>query len=251
VAQLRLFTSPVAALTLGVLLAFPSGCAHYYWPASQLESPEVTGNAWGEGRIGHLEPLSIQSGTDLIEPAEIQRPDTFTGETADPILSSSLINYAFGTTLAITPEIDVGVRISPFAPVLARGKYQLYGDPESKAQPGNLSLSAAAAVGFLLATFDGESVAFYTGNASLIGGYRFFKSHTVSFSPVLSLAGISGVGTASGTGLRYGAGVGYQYDAEALVWRVELIGLSGSFSQSTGPTQAGGFFPGMLLGLKL
>jgi hypothetical protein len=237
-------------LTLLALATLQSGCAHYYWPANRLESPEVIGKLEEGGKFGHLEILAIQSGTDLLEPAETQATDPETGTTPDPALSKSMINYAFGANFSVTPEFDVGIKLMPYAPVLTRVKYQLTGDPESKAQAGNLSASAAASAGLLWGNFDGESMTFYTGHVSLIGGYRFFKNHVASLAPFVSLAGISGIGDASGTGFRYGGGLGYQYDAEALILRLELIWASGSFSQTTGSVQAGGLFPGMLLALK-
>ena len=91
---------------------------------------------------------------------------------------------------------------------------------------------------------------FYCGNASLIGGWRFSQNHLLALAPYLSFAGISGIGAASGSGLRFGASLSYQYDAAALITRVELNYASGSFSQTAGSMQAGGIFPAALLGLK-
>jgi hypothetical protein len=229
-----------------------SGCAHYYWPASQLETPEAIGNNWGDpGRLGRLEIAAIQSGTDLLEPASEQGSDPETGVTPDPTLAMSFPTYAFGVNVGVMPELDVGIRAAPFAPVLGRVKYQMYGDPELKAAAGNLSVSAAASVGLLLATYSGESVTFYQGTGTVIGGYRFAKNHVASLAPFVGMAGISGVGDASGSGFRFGGSLGYQYDAEALIWRMELTWASGSVSQASGSAQAGGFFPGIILGVKL
>lgn len=242
---------PTLRLTLLTLAIVQSGCAHYYWPASRLDSPEVIGKSESGGHVAQLELLGIQSGTDLLTPSETQSSDPETGETPDPALAKSMINYAFGTMIAVTPELEAGLKITPYAPLLTRVKYQLTGEPESKAQAGNLSASAAGSLGLLLARFDGETATFYTGNAALIGGYRFAKNHLASLAPFVSFAGLSGVGEASGNGFRFGGSLGYQYIAEALSWRLELTWASGSFSQASGSKQAGGFFPGMVMGLKL
>jgi hypothetical protein len=224
-----------------------AGCAHYYLPANQLDSPETI----GPDRIGRLELVGIQSGTDLLTPASPQSPDPKTGKTPDPVLSLSPVNYAFGVSVAITPELDLGIKIQPFAPFIARAQYQLSGAPESKAEAGNLSLSAGVSGGLLVATYNGENATFYSANAALIGGWRFARHHIASLAPFFSLAGISGVGTASGNGTRFGAGLGYQYDVEALIIRAELTYASGTIAQESGAANAGGFFPGLLMGLKL
>jgi hypothetical protein len=235
------------ALIALTALAAQSGCAHYYLPASQLESPETV----GPDRIGRLELVGIQSGTDLLTAPTKQAADPTTGTVSDPVLSSSLINYAFGVTLAVTPVLDVGIKLEPFAPLLARAKYQFIGDPESKAHVGNLSLSASGSGGLLLARYNANGVTFYSFNAAVIGGYRLFEHHLFSLAPFFNLAGISGIDPASGSATLYGASLGYQYDAEALILRGELTWASGSVSQSAGSANAGGFFPGLLIGFKL
>jgi hypothetical protein len=140
------------------------------------------------------------------------------------------------------------LRFQPYAPVIARGKYQFYGEPESTAQRGNWSASASASGGILPAS---GGVLFYSGTGAVIGGYRFAERHLASLAPFLSLAGISGVGTASGSGMRYGGSLGYQYDIESLILRAELTWASGSISQAQGSANAGGIFPGAMLGFKL
>ncbi|MGK5081793.1 hypothetical protein WDW37_00685 [Bdellovibrionota bacterium FG-1] len=228
-----------------------SGCAHYYFPANSLESPETL----GPDRIARLEIAAIQSGTDLITPAKAQPTNAETGKTPDPVLESQR-GYAFGTMLAVRPNIDVGIRIQPMAPVLVRGKYQFYGAPESQASAYNLSLCGAANGGLLIGQASGNTVTFYTGQAAFIGGFRFATRHMVSLSPFLSLAGLSGVTNAAGSGMRYGAGLGYQYDVESVIFRTELIWAAGSMSISdpslaSSSANAGGFFPGALLGFRL
>jgi hypothetical protein len=240
----------IASLLL-LLLTLPCGCAHYYWPGNQLESPEAIGPAIDGGKVAHLEILSIQSGTDLVAQPEKQATDPKTGVAPDPVLSTSFPEYAFSAAIAVHPRLDVGVRIAPFAPVQLKAKYQLSGEPESKARAGDWSAALAGYGGLLLGTYNSAGVTFYTGGASVIGGFRFAQSHLAILSPYLSFAGLSGVGDASGSGLRYGASVGYQYDAESLLLKLELTWASGSFTQQAGSTQAGGFFPGATLGLKL
>jgi len=201
-----------------IWLSAQTGCAHYYLPASQLETPEAT----GPDRIGRLELVGIQSGTDLLNAS-----------------TESLVNYAFGVSFAITPALDLGLKLEPFAPVLVRAKYQFWGAPESQAHSGNFSASISGSSGLLLSTYNGSSVTFYSFNAAVIGGYRFAEHHLASLAPFFSLAGISGIGNASGTTTLAGASLGYQYDAEALILRAELTWASSAF------------YPGLLLGLKL
>jgi hypothetical protein len=235
------------AVALTLSMSVLSGCAHYYLPVSQLETPEAT----GPDRIGRLELVGIQSGVDLISTPTQQPTDPKTGKTPDPTLSESPINYVFGATLAVTRELDVGIKIEPFAPLVLRGKYQFMGDPESQADAGNFSISGSASGGLLFSTYQGNGVSFFSFTGAVIGGYRIWKHHLASLSPFFNVAGLSGVGTPSGTGTLYGASLGYQYDAEALIVRAELTWCAGSFSQETGSVNPGGFYPGLLMGLKL
>lgn len=235
-------------LTSLSLLFLCSGCAHYYWPTSQLESPEAT----SPDRIGRLEILSIQSGSDLMALPSTQPKDPTTGVTPDPQLAMTPLSFGFGFVTGITRELEVGVRIQPFAPMLARVKYQLLGPPEGQSANGDFALAANASGGLLLATYAGSAVTFYTANGALLAGIRFGTHHLASLAPFFSLAGLSGTGASAGSGTKFGASLGYQYDSEALILRAELTWASGSYTQaSTGPTQAGGIFPGALFGLKL
>src|SRR5262245_46378428 len=104
-----------------------TGCAHYYLPASQLETPETL----GPEQVARLEILGIQSGTDLVSEPQIQPTDPETGKTPDPTLEATPANYTFGAWININPQLDIGVRFEPYAPALVRVKYQLMGDPES------------------------------------------------------------------------------------------------------------------------
>jgi hypothetical protein len=228
-------------------LVLLSGCAHYYLPASQLETPESV----GPERIGRIELLGIQSGTDLIATPQQQAPDPVTGTKPDPALETAPVNYVFGAWVAINPKLDLGIRFAPEAPVLARAKYQLYGEPESTARAGNWSASVSGSGGALLSTYNGSGVTFYEAIGSLIGGWRFGDHHVASLAPFFCYSGLSGVGIASGSGSRFRASLGYQYDVESLLLRAELTWASGSFAQQTGSANAGGIFPGAVLGLKL
>jgi hypothetical protein len=240
-------------LTLGLTLAalaalvLQSACAHYYLPANSLETPEAVGGFDSGTRYGRLELIGIQSGTDLITPPTVQPTDPKTGQTPNPELQWAPVNYAFGVTLGITPELDVGIKIEPFAPTLARVKYQFYGEPETKAESGNLSVAGAGSGGIVF----GNGATFYSAQAALIAGYRFAAHHLASLAPFFNFAGLSGEGTASGNGTRYGASLGYQYDIDALILRVDLTWASGTFTQQSGPASDGGLFPGLLVGLKL
>jgi hypothetical protein len=233
----------LALLTPAVL----TGCAHYYLPTNQLDTPETI----GPDRVGRLELISFQSGPDLIAEPETQSTDPETGKTPDPVLPMSLPNFGFGAWVKVDRDIDVGLRIQPFAPVLARAKYLLYGEPESKSDVGNLTAAVAGQLGLLLGSFEGESVAYYSGQTSLLGGWRFAQRHLLSLAPFLGFANISGVGTSSGSSFRFGAGLGYQYTIEDLFLRAELTWAAGSVSQQSGSVNAGGFFPGAMLGFKL
>jgi hypothetical protein len=234
-------------LLAAVFMFFLTGCAHYYLPASQLESPEAV----GPDRVGRLELAGIQSGTDLMIKPTPGSPDPTTGAVPDPSLSMTPANYVFGAWVSLNPKLDLGVRFSPFAPPVVRIKYQVYGEPESTAQVGNWSASLNGTGGFLFGSLDGVGVTFYTATAAVIGGYRFAEHHVASLAPFFNLAGISGVGTASGSGNRLGASLGYQYDIESLLLRAELTWATGSVSQTAGSAKMGGFFPGALVGFKL
>ena len=177
-------------------------------------------------------------------------------------MQESIPNYIFGAMVRVTPELDLGLRFSPFAPVVLRGQYQLYGDSESAAKAGNLSLSGVLSGGLLLATYDGAGLTFYSINAAVVGGWRFFAHHIVSVAPFFNFAGlslggapassgngtgsVSSSGSSSGsslTGTRFGASLGYQYDAEALIFRAELTYASGSVSLGSISADDSGFFP--------
>lgn len=228
-----------------------TGCAHYYLPAGSLDSPETI----GPERVAQLEVLTLQSGTDLVNAATPRAADPETGKEPDPALDLAPINYALGAWLRVRPDLDVGVRIQPYAPLIARVKYQLYGAPESQARAGNWSAAGLASAGLLVgsapAATSADSVVFYSARAGLIGGRRFGARHLASLSPFFSLAGISGPASITGSGTRFGAGLGYQYDIESVVARLELTWASGSFSQNAAPADAGGWFPGATLAFKL
>jgi hypothetical protein len=232
----------------GISLLFLSGCAHYYLPAGQLESPE----ALGPDRVARLEIITIQSGTDLVGESQRQAKDPETGKTPNPVLQMQPLNYAFGATVAVRPELEVGIRFQPFAPLLARAKYQFYGEPESEAKRGNLSAAAALNAGMLLGSYEGDTVTFYSTQAALIGGWRFGTHHLASLAPFFNLAGISGVGPADSSGSRMGACLGYQYDNESLVLRAEVTWATGTLSRKLeGDVSPGGIFPGASLGFRL
>ena len=207
-------------------------CSHYYLPANRLETPEAAGS----GRTARLELAGIQGGADLTSPPT-------------PVLQSANANYFFGFAPAISDKVDVGVRFQPSAPLIVRGKYQFYGQPESKADKGNLSGAVMTSGGLLLGGKDattGNSVTYTCFDFALLGGYRLWKNHLFSLGPAYAIGSLSGTTTAGVSANQLEINLGYQYSNEALFLRAELAYASGS----SGANKITGLFPGVLLGFS-
>ena len=243
---------------LAVLAASLSGCAHYYLPATHLETPEARGSAG----IGRLELIGIQSGADLNAPPTMSTPDPESTELSKPQLQSSFANFGFGFMAAVNDRIDIGVRMQPYAPLLFRFKYQVSGVPETSAKARDFSAAIAASTGLLL----GSEVTYFLGDLAVPLGYRAWDRHLFSLSPFLGFASLSGMqvpaasaqpgvkslpatalNPTSASTMQYGISLGYQYSILGLMLRSELAYLKGSLAES----QIGGLFLGSLVGFNL
>ncbi len=229
--------SPVAALQITAALAgLTTGCATYSLPTVRLESPEVTGRV----HQTKLEPLALLAGTDLVSAPVWSAPDPEEGTTSKPYAQTT-IKPAVGGVFGLSETVDIGLRIIPQAPPLLRGKIQLSGVNESKAQAGNFAISLSAAVGYLTGTMSGQPTSFFAADFALPVGYRFNAHHLVFLSPFLTLGSADGLTQSAAlttvlpTGQRtsisatqYGAGLGYQFDLKYLDLRAELAYALGS-----------------------
>ena len=220
-------------------------CSHYYLPANRLETPEAA----GVGRTARLELVGIQGGSDLQAPPLYIMPGAGSTAAPTPVLQAANANYFFGFAPAITDKIDVGVRFQPSAPLLIRGKYQLYGQPEIKADKGNLAAAIMASGGLTLGGRDastGNSVSFTSFDIALLGGYRVWKNHLFSIGPAYALGSLSGTSPSGISANQLEVNLGYQYSNESLFLRGEIAWASGS----SGQNKITGFFPGALLGFS-
>lgn len=230
-----------------------AGCTHYQFPATHLESPEVTGGK-EFGKPARLELLALEQGTDLNSRATLASPSE-KNPNPQPQAPKSFANLAAGIYGALGEKMDIGLRIRALAPPSLRFKYQFTGEPEATTHEDNLSASFAASAGFLM----GAGSTYYTADASVPVGYRLWNRHLFWIAPFFSMGGVNGMtmlatsmnGTkpVSSAGIsQYGAGLGYQYTILGLFWRMELTyALGGAIEQS----QMGGLYLGTLVGLTL
>ncbi len=207
-----------------------SACSHYRMPVAVLDTPEVG----GADRVGRVEMLSIHSGVNLSDPGSLQKDGTTKLGMSVPLLM-------VGFTRSFSDKLEAGIRIQPSAPPVIRAKYQFVGLPEAKAERRGFSLAASAGGGLLFGNY------FYIlGQAALHGGYRIWQNHLFSLSPMFSFSSLS-ADTFTGTGILYGAALGYQYDWAALGWRIECAYARGTFATSV----ISGFYPSLMFIWKI
>lgn len=238
-----------------------TGCAHHYLPATMLESPEVR----GDGTLGRVEALGLQSGPDLnATPLRVQTDDTGASPPTYQ-LQSTYLNPSLGFVKSFSDRWDIGLRMQAYAPLTFRAKYQLSGASESKADRGNIPISVAFGGGLLMG--GGEpSTSYFAGQFMLTGGYRLNAKHLFSLAPFFTFGSITAAtlatptsttaAAASGTAAAstsasaslYGLGLGYQYTLEALFLRGEISYLLGG---SFGESKISGIYMGTMLGLNL
>jgi len=252
---MRICTKVYAAWAIFSVIGLGSGCSHYYLPANHLETPEVS----GPDRVGRLEILSFQSGTDLISPAQLTTPAPTSSTAPVAVLQEVTPSYTFGFDVATTESLDLGVKVGVDVPLTIVGKYQVYGAPESRAQARNLSAAVMISPGVL----NSNGVLYYLVDAAVPVGYRIWQNHLLSLTPFFSFGGISGVSipavpSPSGSGVsspattsatfdQYGIALGYQYTLLAIHLRGELSYLGGAMQTA----QIGGFYAGASLGFNL
>ncbi len=231
------------------MMAAP-GCATYL-PQLHLESPEATGSE----KVGRAELAGTQGGFNLAGAAEIHTPsaDADGNVGADvPYLQTSWANYFIGFVKGLGDSWDLGLRIQPNAPLLIRVKYQFLGEPESRAQQWNFSLSGLVSPGFTMGPGAGASpMLFFSVDAAVLAGIRFNDNHLLWLAPHFTFASVSGLATtaaaATGTVLGYGGGIGYQLTILGFFGRAEFVWSWGS----AGPSQASTPTLGAVLGLRI
>jgi hypothetical protein len=241
---------------LSSCLLLITSCAHYYLPVSHLETPE----ARGTGKIGRVELIGILAQNDLTTKPTLSTPDTPdpddpNADPPDPAVPEVQKSYmgAFGFGIPYSDKLDLAIRLQPQSPLTLRAKYQLSGDPETKAAKENLSTAVSFATGILIGTSDGSSTSFYTADLAFISGYRVLDHTLVSLSPFLTFAQLSSPGQnaadtpGSASATQYGICLGYQHQWEDLMLRSEITYAKGSVGES----QIGDLFFGALLGLGL
>ncbi|MGE4105944.1 MAG: hypothetical protein AB7F66_01945 [Bacteriovoracia bacterium] len=240
-----------------------AGCAHYYLPINQLETPEVR----GEGEVGRLELAGLSTSTNLIDEPGYLPADEEAGATAEYHAQRGFTPFV-GFVAKVMHEMDLGVRFSPSAPMFIRMKYQFAGEPESLAKEGNISAAVLVAPGLMLGREGDNSTRIIAGNFAVLGGYRISENHLTSLAAFYTFGTVSGVsqtaardnvtaavpttatstaGGVSASASQLGIALGHQYSAEALFIRLELALVTGSMSE----TKLGGMSLGGVVGLQL
>jgi hypothetical protein len=207
-----------------------------------MESPE----ALGPGTLAQLEPLGSQGGPWLLADA-LPRQDAG-GKALTPALQRSIANPTFGFSMAVGEKTDASVRLSPHSPPLLGIKHQWLGPSRSPGVRSGFSGAISVATGYLRGKNGQDAYSFFLAELGAPLGYRFAGRHLVSLTPALRLATLSGEGLArSGSLSLTGASLGYQFEDEALVLRVEPSWSTGTFSEA----QAGGLSIALSLGLRI
>ncbi len=225
------------------LFLFASGCGHFVLPASRLEPAEAT----GPGRVGRLDAIGIQSGTDLSSPSYTVPPKAGSTDAPTTALNASWANPFFAFTAGIGDQTDGQIKFEVDAPLMLKIKQQFYGESASKATHGNFSVSGSLGAGFMLGTDTSlNSWTYLLGDVALLAGYRFNIHHALTLSPYLSVPALFS-DTTSNSGTEYGVGLLYQYTIESVFVSLEVNESKGSFAGSSlgGPT--GSFAVGLNL----
>jgi hypothetical protein len=240
--------------SLALLLAL-TGCAHYQIPVNHLETPE----ARGDDGIGRIELSGILQGNDLIEPPSLSTPAPDSTELPTAQVQKTFMG-SFGFVWSASDSLDIGIRMTPQAPLTLRLKYQVQGKPQTKAAPGEFSTAISFSPGVLWGGLNGQTTNYFSGDLALISGYRLSEENLVIFSPFIGVAQLTGIpltgtsatvnnpealGSASLT--QYGAALGLQHTLESMFVRVECTYTKGSF----GDAKISGFYLGSLVGFDL
>ena len=228
------------------------GCAHQYnLPANRFDSPEASGKL-GSAKV---ELPGVQTG-----PQMVIKPDEGTSDGTD--LIAFQLNPILGMRIGLSDRIDGNVRLQANGPLLFRFKFQAFGEPETSAKKGNFSASITSALGFTMvsqaaaissetATPDKLNATLYSADVGLVAGYRF--------SPLFLLYGGAAYGYFSYSGsIKSGSSfsgnatmpaffLGTQYNKAGLFLNVEVA----KATASAGSKEAGSYYPGILIGLRL
>jgi hypothetical protein len=248
-------TLTLSLALLGALSGTFSGCAHYQIPVSHLETPESR----GIGGIGRIELPGFFHGNDLIETPSLSTPDPDSTESPTPQVQKSFMS-SFGFVWGVSDRWDLGIRMTPQAPLTFRFKYQLQGSPQTQTKPGEFSTALSFSPGALWGSLNGQSSSYVSGDLALITGYRWTEASLLIFSPFFSTAQLSGIplsatttdstlaetrGSASVT--QFGASLGWQHTLDQLFIRLECTYAKGSLGES----RISGLYFGSLLGFDL
>lgn len=177
-------------------------------PSSLLETGETRGKVGG----GRIEALGNAAGYSVkINPGQ---------NTSKP--SSSFFTPFSGFNFALTPNLDVGIRIQWGAPFLLRAKYRFTGTDETKREEGAWSAAAVPAAGVTFGSFGvPDFSATYTQfGAGFVVSYRISAAWLVGPTLEFQTISFSGDGASlSGSVIVYGAHA--QWEGEDLFIRLE------------------------------
>ncbi len=228
------------ASALACALVFTLGCASALpMPASRFDSPEARGR-FGPSR---LEASALQSGHAV----QIQ-PD------GSARLQSAPVHFMTGFGVGLNERFDAGLRVHPSGPLLLRGKFQVAGEPELRAQSGNLSAAITASAGIALASAGTPAAplasSYLMFDGGLIVGYRVSRvvlPYGQGFFGTFPFSGSIQGSSFSGSASQLGFGLGAR-----LLWDDLWIHLEvNRASASAGTDERAQYLPGVAVGLML
>jgi hypothetical protein len=235
-----------------------TACAHQYnLPANRFDGPESL------GRPGAMqaEVAGFQTGNQLTI-----NPSLTDSSQPSSTLDNFQINYMLGFAVGVTDKIDAGIRLQPNGPLLFRGKIQLLGKPEPQSRPGDISATIVLTSGITLVSETDRSGS--GTSLDLSARYTTYSGHMIlggRLTPKLLLyvgGGFTGYGYSgslqeanggpkssdfSGGASQPGFFVGFRTSAEAVFFGAELT----KTFVTAGSEEATGYYPGVVLGLKL
>jgi len=176
----------------GSVLAFVflSACAtQSVLPISRFDIPETRGR--DENSFGRAEILGVQAKND------IELVSNFTDKPPD-VESTAKNTMGFGPfiggNVAVGDKFDFGLRLQMNGPLLLRGKYLLYGKPETLARRNNISVSFIGSFGLILSSsrsqvsggenvpYDEMKLTHFVVDFGLAAGWRYADSAVLYLS---------------------------------------------------------------------
>lgn len=210
-------------------LAGLASCSHYYVPATHLASSEIG----GERRVLEIQPIRLQGGTRFTQ--------------AQKVAEKTFLQFGAQTFFPVTPKIEAGLQIQPYAPLMVLGKTQVIGrtdsDPIAENFVDKISVSLQGGPGFLLGSGGVNVFAFDLCTPT---GFRLGEKNLVMLVPFFNTASLNG-SVSQGSISQYGIGLAHQLESESILLRTEIMNVNGSNENS----EISGYLLGIGLGLKL